>query len=110
MAGTVDERNGKLVVTLEGSVDLEHAPELRRTLLACVDRRMGLVVDLTGVEYIDSSGIANLVEALQAAQQGGADFDLVAVAGQVMRVLRLARLDKVFRIHDDLAGALAARG
>ena len=109
MASKVEARGGKLVVTLAGSVDLEHAPELRKTLLACVGRKMDLVVDLTGVEYIDSSGIANLVEALQAAQQGGTAFGLVAVAGQVMRVLRLARLDKVFRIHDDLAGALAAR-
>lgn len=109
MSNTVDERDGKLVVTLDGSIDLEHAPELRKTLLACVGRHMDLVVDLTAVEYIDSSGIANLVEALQAARQRGVGFGLVAAAGQVMRVIRLARLDKVFSIHDDLAGALAAR-
>ena len=69
MPGAVTERAGKLVVTLDGAVDLDHAPAVRAMLLDCVGRKQGLVVDLSAVEYIDSSGIANLVETLQAAQQ-----------------------------------------
>ena len=108
MPGAVTERAGKLVVTLDGAVDLDHAPAVRAMLLDCVGRKQGLVVDLSAVEYIDSSGIANLVEALQAAQQDGIDFGLVAVTGQVTRVLQLARLDTVFRIHANLDDGLGA--
>ena len=106
--GTGTERAGKLVVTLDGAVDLDHAPAVRAMLLDCVGRKQGLVVDLSAVEYIDNSGIANLVEALQAAQQDGIDFGLVAVTGQVTRVLQLARLGTVFRIHANLDDALGA--
>lgn len=107
MAGEVTEKAGKLVVTLEGSIDLERAPQVRATLLECTAKKMDLVIDLSAVEYIDSSGIANLVEALQATQNAGRALRLVAVSGQVYRVLKLARLDKVFTIHGALEDAIA---
>lgn len=104
-------RNGKdaaSVVRLEGSVDLEHAPEARKRLLDAVDQGRNVLVDLSAATYIDSSGIACLVEALQAARSKGADLGLVSVSQQAMRVLELARLDMVFQIHDDFAAAAAA--
>jgi anti-sigma B factor antagonist len=58
------------------------------------------------VTYIDSSGIASLVEALQDARKRGSRFALVSVSEAVHRVLQLARLDKVFAIHASLADAL----
>jgi anti-sigma B factor antagonist len=51
------------------------------------------------VTYIDSSGIASLVEAYQTAKKKGLRFGLLAVSEPVMSVLALARLDKVFPIH-----------
>lgn len=110
MSNTVTEQSGKLVVELHGEVDLERSPPIREMLLGCVEREKDVVVDLSGVDYIDSSGIASLVEALQAANQKGTLFGLVAVPGQVARVLELARLDKVFAIHDNLTHALAETG
>lgn len=103
----VSEQDGKLVVRLEGEVDLERSPAIRKTLLDCITREMDVVVDLSQVQYIDSSGIASLVEGLQAANGNGTRFSLVAVSGQVRRVLELARLDKVFSIFDDIGAALA---
>lgn len=110
MTNSVSEQHEKLVVTLQGDVDLEHSPAIRSLLLDCMQRGKDVIVDLTAVTYIDSSGIANLVEAMQGATRQGTRFGLVAVAGQVTRVLELARLDKVFDVHGDLAGALAAAG
>jgi len=109
MAGDLSEAQNQDVVRLAGSVDLEHSPEIRRTLLDAVAARVNVFVDLSEVTYIDSSGIACLVEALQAARNYSADLGLVAVSRQAMRVLELARLDMVFSIHDDLASALQAK-
>lgn len=97
-----------LVVALEGDVDLQSSPEVRKILLAAVDRRRPVVVDLSGVDYIDSSGIAALVEALQRSRSNGIDLVLAAVSNAALRVLQLARLDRVFRLFPTLRDALAA--
>ena len=65
-----------------------------------------VLVDLSGVKYIDSSGVASLVEAFQVAKKKGQTFALVSVNASALRVLELARLDKVFTIHENLADAL----
>jgi anti-sigma B factor antagonist len=67
-----------------------------------VARGQDVFVDLSSVSYIDSSGVASLVEAFQASKQKGAQFALVAVNVAALRVLELARLDKVFTIHETL--------
>ncbi len=105
MNSPVSEEPGRVVVRLAGEVDLEHAPGVRRLLLDCVGRGKDMLVDLSRVDYIDSSGIASLIEALQATKARGTGFGLVAVSAQAMRVLELARLDRVFAIHADLAAA-----
>jgi anti-sigma B factor antagonist len=63
-------------------------------------------VDLSGVEYIDSSGVASLVEALQQAKARGQSLALASVSASALRVLELARLDKVFTIHASVAEGL----
>jgi anti-sigma B factor antagonist len=110
MSEAVREVNGNLVVSLTGEIDLDRAPEARRLLLDCVKHSKDVLVDLSAVTYIDSSGIASLVEALQWAKRRGTDLCLVAVSPQALRVFELARLDKVFAIHPDLDAALAGEG
>jgi anti-sigma B factor antagonist len=56
---------------------------------------------------MDSSGVASLIEALKRARDGGVAFGLVAVPDRPLRVLKLASLDRVFTIHEDLAAGLA---
>ncbi len=108
MSGEVREDSGRLVVALAGEIDLDRAPEVRRLLLDCTARGRDVLVDLSAVSYIDSSGIASLVEALQNAGRGGTALGLVAISPAALRVFALARLDKVFTIHPDLDAALAA--
>jgi anti-sigma B factor antagonist len=102
------EENGSTVVAFEGEIDLSCSPEARKVLLACVKRKVPVVVDLSAVTYIDSSGVASLVESLQTARKGGTAFILAAVSEAALRVLQLARLDRVFTIHDTLEEGLAA--
>jgi anti-sigma B factor antagonist len=104
----ISESGGKLVVALEGEIDLEQAGSVRRALLDSLKQGKDVLVDLSQVSYIDSSGIASLVEGLQVARKQKLDLALVAVSQKVRRVLELARLDKVFAIHADLAAATAA--
>lgn len=102
MNHSVDERKGVLVVALEGDVDLESSPHARRVLLDAVGRGRSVLVDLSGVGYLDSSGVASLVEAFQQARRGRSDFALACVTETTRRVLELARLDRVFRIFASL--------
>ncbi len=107
MEHTIKEENGVVVVGFDGDVDLENSPRAREILLECVKRAEPVVVDMSGVSYIDSSGVASLIEAFQAARGAGQFFSLAALSDAALRVLKLARLDKVFTIHDTVADGIA---
>jgi anti-sigma B factor antagonist len=98
------------VVSLSGDVDLESSPKVRTALLDCVSMKHAVVVDMAAVSYIDSSGVASLVEAFQAARKGDTRFVLARVSDSAMRVLELARLDKVFTIVGDVADGIERGG
>lgn len=108
MTVEITSRDGASVAQLRGEVDLERSPGVRRALLDALSRKVPVVVDLSGVSYIDSSGIASLVEAYQTARKQGTPFLLCAVSPAALRVMQLARLDKVFDIRPSLDDALAA--
>jgi len=98
MKHEIREHDGATVVALTGDIDLQNSPEARKVLLSCVEMKRPVLVDLSGVGYIDSSGVASLVESLQMARKSGSKLALVAVSDSARRVLGLARLDKVFTI------------
>jgi anti-sigma B factor antagonist len=106
----LERRDGAAIAALQGEIDLQEAPALRRALLDCLQEKTDMIVDMGGVSYIDSSGIACLVEAFQAARKVGSFFALAAVSPGAMRVLELARLDAVFTICTKVEDALAERG
>ena len=108
MKHEISEKQGASVVTFTGEVDLESSPAAREVLLKCLESTSKLIVDLSEVTYIDSSGVASLVEALQAAKKNGSQFALAAVSEPTRRVLELARLDKVFTLYDAVDEALNA--
>jgi anti-sigma B factor antagonist len=106
MSYQVDEKDGYAVVRLTGEVDLSSSPEARRVILDCLQKKMPLLVDLSDVEYIDSSGVASLVEGYQLSRSRQLDFGLIGVSDAAMNVLRLARLDQVFPIYASLEARL----
>jgi anti-sigma B factor antagonist len=99
MKHEVKDEGKAVVVAFQGDVDLESSREARKILLEAAGRKKALLVDLAGVTYIDSSGVASLVEALQTTKKNGQHLALVAASEAALRVLKLARLDKIFTIH-----------
>lgn len=91
------------VVALSGEVDLHYSPEARKQILALLNKNNNVLVDLSDVSYIDSSGIASLVEGFQLARNKQLQFGLVGVSDAAHQVLQLARLDKVFQIKDSIS-------
>ena len=108
MEHSVRDDQGATVIELHGDVDLESSPKTRTILLDCVAAGKPVYVDMARVTYIDSSGVASLVESFQSARAGGTGFTLVSVSEEVMRVIQLARLDKIFTIHASLDDARQA--
>ena len=98
MSYRVDTNNDQATVYLDGEIDLDKSPAARAVLLDCVDSHQVVKVNMAAVEYIDSSGIASLVEALQRARGREVAFHLCEVSEATQKVLALARLNKVFSI------------
>ena len=90
------------VVYVEGDIDLYSSPELRETVLDLFRKREQeqIIVNLAEVSYIDSSGIASLVEGLQEARKQNRRFVLVGLREGPRHVLELTRLLNVFEIAE----------
>jgi len=93
------------LVHVAGEVDLSWSQDVRTTILKALGEGKPVAVVLSQVSYIDSSGIAALVEGLQTAKQRGIRFGLVSPSASVRAVLELARLDRVFTVLESVAHA-----
>ena len=103
------DADGVQVVALEGEVDLHHSPELRAVLTLHADaRRAALLVDFSGVTYIDSSGLATLIEYVQQVMPHGGRLVLGGVSARLRTIFDIARLGEVFGVHATVAEAKAA--
>lgn len=120
-AGVADRRNDNsltvtsraqgqaMVVTPVGDVDLTASPLLRQELKKVQGSRPGrIIVDLAQVGYMDSSGLATLVEAMQQARRTGARIVLCALTSRVRSIIEIARLDSVFVIAGTVDEGLTA--
>jgi len=90
------------VISLSGEIDLNESPNVRKQILNLIKKDSNLLIDLSAVEYIDSSGVASLVEGLQTSRTMKLNFALLGVSESAMQVLQLARLDTVFTIYGSL--------
>lgn len=105
----VEEKDGAVVLAPEGDVDLSRSPVLRNALRqAQTSRPRRLVVDLSLVDYMDSSGVATLVEALQMARRNNTKMVLCGMREKVRSIFEIARLDTVFAISDTVDAAVKA--
>ncbi len=90
------------VLRVAGDLDFDRTPELRRRIdQLTVEPGQRLVMDLSGLTFCDSSGITALLAARQRALAAGADIALAAVPANLMRVLTLVGLDRVFTLLPD---------
>jgi len=94
-----ERKPGIFVVHIEGDVDMSSSPDVRNVLLPIFQKSPShLIVDLSEVPYIDSSGIATLVEGLQLSRKGGVRLTLAGMSSTVESVFELAYLKEVFEI------------
>ena len=103
---TRDEAEAR-IIEITGDIDLYSSPQVRDAILDAVKgKRSPVVVNLEGVTYIDSSGVATLVEGLQLTRGYDGAFRLAGLSARVQEVFELARLEKVFAIYGDISAAL----
>ncbi len=88
------------IIMLADAVDMSCSPTARQIILDALTKKENLMVDLSKVTYIDSSGVASLVEGYQTAKAQKLQFSLIGVSEAAMMVFKLARLDKIFPIYD----------
>jgi anti-sigma B factor antagonist len=104
----VGDRGGFATVTVGGQVDLETAPQLRACLLdLATEGKVRILVDLTGTDFLDSTGLGALVAGLKRVRLRDGEIRLVIVSRSVRKVFEITSLDRVFPIFEDLDGALA---
>jgi anti-sigma B factor antagonist len=102
--------DGSTIFDISGDIDLAHSPQMRKALLGEIkEKRIPKVfLNLKNVRYIDSSGIASLVEGLKASRDVGTRLILYGLSNTVREVMQLSRLQKIFEIFDDEQQALAS--
>ena len=96
----IDNKGPFTIILLSGDVDLQYSPDAREQILKYLNSGHHVLVDLSEVKYIDSSGIASLVEGYQVAKSKNLQFALLGVSHRALQVLQLARLDQVFPIYN----------
>jgi len=88
------------VIILSQEIDLDQSPILRTNIEETLNQCKTVKVDLEKVNYIDSSGIAALVYGMTVAKKNSKTFSLINVSNEVMKVIKLAHLDKIFKIEN----------
>ncbi len=88
---------------MTGEVDLSNSSEVRTCLLDILDKGRSVIVDFTDLQYIDSSGMATLVEGLNIANKKKLSLIITGANGAPLQVLELTRLNQVFTIVDSLS-------
>ncbi len=94
------------LLVLEGEIDLHESPRVKEKLNPLIEQKHPRVlIDMTAVSYIDSSGIAVLIDAMQRLRAQGGQLALFGIQESVRNVFEIARLDQVFNIYADKAAA-----
>jgi anti-sigma B factor antagonist len=103
-------RHDKVTIfDLSGDIDFANSPEVRKSVLREIQqsRTPRVLINLSKVHYIDSSGVASLVEGLKVSRDLGCRFILFGLSASAREMLQLSRLMKVFEVCDNEEEALA---
>ena len=102
--------NGRAVVALRGELDMADAAAVEAALTTVAAREPQVIVDLAGLEFIDSSGLAVLARGRRQARQAGGDLVLAGPQRRVMLVLAITGLADAFRVYDTVEEAAREAG
>ncbi len=104
------QSTGGVILDLTGDIDLAHSPAMRKVLLGEIKEKHTpkVFLNLKNVRYVDSSGIATLVEGLKASRDNGSRMILFGLSRSVREVMELSRLQKIFEIYETEEQALSS--
>ncbi len=95
------------IVEVVGAIDLPHSGAFQEELMVLLEKNPGrIIVDLSRVPYMDSSGLASLVKLLSRSRKKDIDVSLAGLTGRVQSLFEITRLEKVFETHATIAEAL----
>jgi anti-sigma B factor antagonist len=101
---------GAPVIAVNGEIDVYTAPKLREKLSSLIESgTYRLILDLEGVEFLDSTGLGALIGVLKRVRAHDGSIDIVCTQSRILRIFKITSLDKVFKIYDTAADAQAAR-
>jgi anti-sigma B factor antagonist len=107
-SGPTPRQERSNILPLKGEIDLHVSPSVTASLNQMIEKKPErLVVDLSEVTYIDSAGLAALIEAMQKVEGYGGKFLLAGLQETVRSIFEISRLDQVFQIFPDADAALA---
>lgn len=102
-----ENQTGVVTLAVKGDIDMSSAPDVREKLTALFKQnKKAVIVDLSGVPYMDSSGIATMVEGLQWSHSSKNRFRLAGLTPAVKDVFEISRLLPVFETFDSCEQAL----
>jgi anti-sigma B factor antagonist len=106
---TVSSTGARNVLEVRGEVDLHSAPQLQDRLLQLIGPgQPSVVVDLTGLSFLDSTGLGVLVAARNEAERAGTALKLVCSSDRMLKLFRITGLDAAFEIYATVAGAIGS--
>jgi len=97
-----EKQDDKIIFTLDGEINISTSPQLRKAFNATIeDGLKKVLVDFSGVSYIDSSGLATFIEILQRLKKAGGRLHLSNMNEKVKNVFEITKLIKLFNIYDN---------
>ncbi len=106
---TVVAENGATVIEATGRLDMVAAPQLKALVQSAIgDAKTPVVVELSQVQFMDSTGLGALISGLRATRQAGSDLRIAGATAQVLSVLAMTRIDRVIPPYQTVEDALGA--
>ena len=103
------EVGSRTIVSVGGEIDVYTAPKLRDQISELVsDDRHDLLIDLEGVDFLDSTGLGVLVGGLKKVRAQDGSMELICAQDRLLKIFRITGLAKVFTIHESESAALGA--
>ena len=106
---TAVAESGATVIEATGRLDMVAAPQLKALVRSAIgEARTPVVVELSQVQFMDSTGLGALISGLRATRQAGSDLRIAGATAQVLSVLSMTRIDRVIRPYPSVEDALHA--
>lgn len=104
----IDQKDNLIVCHVDGEVDVNSSPDLKKSFDKLIAKKTPkIVINFTKVTYVDSSGLATLVEIFKNMKAYGGRMRLVSLAPKIKSIFEITKLDKLFEIMADESEAIS---